>query len=352
MNIKRIPHLLLSLVWLPLFAISAVAQLSNEQLSQKLAPAVVLILTGQGSGQLQATGSGFILKEDGVILTAFHLIKDAREVQVRLKSGEVYDQVELLGIDRRRDVAALRVRAKGLPVLSVADAEAAQVGEKIFTMSNAGALSWSASDGILSSIRMADDIPAAGTGFKVLQFTAPVSAGSSGAPIVDAQGRALGIIIASSRGQSLNFAIPVNNVAGLADVASGTPLGDGSSLRLPVKTESLTSAVIAETNADEQLRGARTLRIYSRTEFFSESQLENKLINHTDFKAMNLKLLDDYKGGDFTYKITDTRTNVILATGKVAAWDSVTAAPELAKQIIKKLQTPRPKPTPTSAKTK
>ncbi|MBS1812689.1 MAG: serine protease [Acidobacteria bacterium] len=350
-----------SCVTLPVFS-----QVSNEQLASKVSPSVVYLLTGEGGGRLQATGSGFIVKENGVLLTAYHLIKNAREVQVRLKSGEVFDKVELLGYDERRDVAALRIQAQGLTALPLANADAAQIGEKVFVISNPATLTWSASDGILSAIRMADEVPTAGAGYKILQFTAPVSAGSSGAPVVDAQGRALGIITSSQSGQNLNFAIPVQSVAGLAAATNGTALGAGTFLRPPTKAEAPASAAIANTIPEDQLRGAKTIRIRSNTEFFSASQLETKLINMPEFKALKLLLIDDYRGGDlvievdrplftfdFTYKVTDTRTSVILASGKVTAWDSVTAAPELAKQIVKKLQAPRANAEPgTQAKNK
>ncbi len=354
MSAKFFIHRFLNLTLLSVFALFVFAQTSNEQIVSKVSPAVVFILTGEGGGRLQSTGSGFIVKENGVLLTAYHLIKDAREVQVRLKSGEVFDKVELLGYDERRDVAALRIQAKGLPVLPLANAETAQIGEKVFVISNPSALTWSASDGILSAIRLADVVPTAGTGYNVMQFTAPVSAGSSGAPVVDAQGRVLGIVVFSRYGESLNFAIPVNSVAGLADATSGTPFGAGTFLRPPVKAEAPASAAIASVVAEDELRGAKTLRVSSNTEFFASSQLETALMNKPEFKALKLLIIDDYKGADlrievdrplftfdFTYKITDTRTNVILASGKVGAWDSVAATPELTNQIVKRLQAAR-----------
>ena len=335
------------------------SQPTNEQIFTRISPSVVYILTGNGNGQLQSTGFGFVVKENGVLLTAYHLIKDAREVQVRLKSGEVYDQVELLGFDSRRDIAALRIRAKGLPVLQLVDPDSKQIGEKVFVISNPLNLTWSASDGILSAIRMADEVPEAGTGYKLIQFTAPVSQGSSGAPVVDSQGRVLGIVIASKGGQATNLAIPSMSVAGLAEVAIGTPFGDGSALRKPVKVESPTSAVIAKIVPEEKLREAVTLRVYSSTDFYDSSQLEAALMSKQEFKDLKLLLIDGTPAGDlvieisrpmftfdFTYKITDNRTKVIVAAGKVGAWDSVTATPELANQIVKKLKAARETPQP------
>ena len=91
--------------------------LSGDQVVERVSPSAVSILVGKGDGQVAGVASGVIIRSDGVILTANHVVKGMREVQVRLKSGEIYDQVELLASDERRDVAALRVSATGLPVL-------------------------------------------------------------------------------------------------------------------------------------------------------------------------------------------------------------------------------------------
>ena len=96
-----------------LFAVglcSAMAQttepaLSGDQVVDRVSPAVVLILVSSGDGQVSGIGSGLIVRSDGIVLTANHVVKGMREVQVRLKSGDVYDRVELIAADERRDVA-------------------------------------------------------------------------------------------------------------------------------------------------------------------------------------------------------------------------------------------------------
>jgi S1-C subfamily serine protease len=90
--------------------------LSGDQVVERVSPSAVSILVGKGDGQVAGVASGVIVRSDGVILTANHVVKGMREVQVRLKSGEIYDQVELIASDERRDVAALRIPATGLPV--------------------------------------------------------------------------------------------------------------------------------------------------------------------------------------------------------------------------------------------
>src|SRR5499425_3138661 len=87
--------------------------LSGDQVVDRVSPSAVSILVGKGDGQLAGLASGVIVRSDGVILTANHVVKGMSEVQVRLKSGEVYDQVALIASDERRDVAALRIPAAG-----------------------------------------------------------------------------------------------------------------------------------------------------------------------------------------------------------------------------------------------
>ena len=353
-----------------LYAISGVALLcavgyaqtnyTSEQLIARVAPATVMILTGEGAGRLTATGSGVIVRESGVLLTAYHVIKGAQEVQVKLKSGEVFDHVELLAVDERRDVAALRIAAKGLPVLPTAEAE---VGERVYVVSNPAGLAWTAADGLLSAIRLSDEVVGAGSGHKLLQFSAPVSPGSSGGLLVNAHGRLLGIIVASKGGQSLNFAVPINSVAGLADTTNGTPLGSGKALQLPPPPAPNTSAAIANTDVSERMRAIKAIYIHSRTSYCNTAQLLNELQKRPEFAAWKILLVNDSSLADaaleidrplftfiYTFELTDNRTSVILASGKLTAWDGNTAAPGLAKEIVKRLKAARPLPEMSKAK--
>lgn len=86
---------------------SAAPALSGDQIVDKASPAVVLILAGPGDGRVAAIGSGLIVRSDGVVLTANHVVKGMRELQVRLKNGDIYAQVD------RRDLAR-RCRSLGM----------------------------------------------------------------------------------------------------------------------------------------------------------------------------------------------------------------------------------------------
>ncbi|HEY0547690.1 MAG TPA: trypsin-like peptidase domain-containing protein [Pyrinomonadaceae bacterium] len=342
------------------------APLTSEQIAERSSASVVLILTGMGGGRLEKAGTGLIVRPDGVILTAYHLIKDAREVQVRLKNGEAYDKVQLIASDERRDVAALRISATNLPLLPIGETDNAPVGERVYAISNPKLLAWTASDGILSAIRLADDVPGAGSGYRLLQFTAPVSEGSSGGVLIDDRGSALGLIVASAGGQNLNFAVPLNSVMGLANAGGGSPLGDGGALSLPQPVRPPNSAAIAKADPAEMLRTAQTIFITSNTSYFESVQLQNALSKRTEFTAWKLLVVDGWEAGKLadilievdrpiftytlTYKIKDQKTSVILATGKVTAFDGNLAAPELAREIIKRLKAVRPLPAAPETK--
>jgi hypothetical protein len=325
------------------------AQPSSEQIIARVSPSVAIILTGEGAGRLSGVGSGVIVRSDGILLTAYHVIKDAKEVQVRLKSGETYDHVELVGVDQRRDVAALRIPAIDLPAVSPAPTSQAQAGEPVYVVSNPSGLSWSASAGILSAVRPVSEVAPERSGYSVLQFTAPVSPGSSGGVVVDSKGRALGIVVFSEQGQGLNFAVPIQNVFDLAEQSASQPtqLPSGSNLHLPKPAEPPSSASLAHENPASMLRNARTVFIHSRTVWFTPAALEKDLMKQKQFESWGLEIVRDPKLADlnievdrplwtytFTVTVMDTRTSMLLGSDKVTAASGDSAAHGLAKKVV------------------
>ena len=148
--------------------------LSTDQMVDKAYPSVALVLAGRAPGQVASTlGAAVVVHSNGILLTAYHVVKDAYSLQVRFKTGEVFDQVQLLGVDTRRDIAAIRISAAALPVLPIAIAAQAKAGDPVAVVSHPSSLQWSASAGIVSAYRLADEVPGAGTGYRLIQFTAP-----------------------------------------------------------------------------------------------------------------------------------------------------------------------------------
>lgn len=361
---------------------------SPEEVVSRVSPSVVLILVGQNGSEASGLGSGLIVQPEGIILTSYHLVQDAKQMQIRLKNGEVFDNVELLGFDVRRDIAALRIATHGLPTLRIAKAEEAKPGEAVYVVSHPGSLSWTASSGILSAIRLADEVPGAGSGYRLLQFTAAISPGSSGGALVDGQGQALGIVVGATEGQNLNFAVPIESVLGLSRAQQAKAYASGSDLKLPEKPkpaaaasaatppqESKPEVTPAPTNqavSEDPLdiaRNARTIYIRAKPggawSGFPAEPLEKKLLENKEFLSMGLVIVNHPQGADLqillerptmswdcTYRMTHPATGMVLGAGKDIAWDCIRAAPAIADQIVKRLKQLRAEKAPEAGAVK
>jgi len=385
------------LISVPLLAAIAVGQqtASNpastpEDIVERSGSSVVLVIAR--SAQEQAVyATGVVGRSDGIILTAYHAIKDAREAQVRLKNGEIFDQVELIAFDARRDVAAVRIPAVGLPTLPMGNLADARAGQPVFVISNPAGLSWSASSGIVSSVRMADEVAGAGSGYRILQFSAPISSGSSGGVVLDAQGRALGLVVGTvTGGQNSNFAVPLESIAGLANGKGASPLGSGTSLRLPqtqeVKTASVPtrdpaplptrqpeafqgtqiavqpinpsgselSEVITAHDPNEILRKFRSMYVISKTVYAKPEVIQSALQREPALAAWGIVLVSDPQIADlrltidrplFTFtwtgELAHQNSGIILDTTRVKGASDGDIAPKLAHALVEKIASAR-----------
>ncbi len=330
-------------------SISAQAPPSDAALFAHAKAATVVILSGEGAGRLRALGTGVLIRHDGTILTALHVVKGAAEVQVRLANGDVFDRVDMLGADERRDVAALKISATAVPFLPPSTQAEQPVGEAVYAMTNASGLDWSATKGILSAVRPAAEIQGAGSGYTLLQFTAPIAPGSSGSALLDGSGNVLGII--TSGLANAGFAVPVNSVLGLVDSGRRTALGNGAALQLPAQKQNespQSSAAVADLKPRDLLRRAKTLYLHSKTSFLTIDTLERALLKQKEWPELGLVIVGDPKLADvvieidrplFTYVhtfvMTDQKTSVILGAGKDTAFDGTIASGFLAKDIVK-----------------
>lgn len=344
---------------LPVTAQQATSSPDTRSIFENAKAATVIILSGEGAGRLNSISTGVIISKDGVLFTALHAIKGAAEVQVRLANGEVFDQVELLGSDERRDVAALKISATGLPALAPGSTATLAQGDPVYAVTNAGGLNWSATEGILSAIRPAGEVPGAGSGFRLLQFSAPVAPGSSGGALIDRSGSLIGIIT-SGKG-SAGFAIPIESVLGLSDSGHRVALGSGASLQLPAKLAAdvpQSSAAIAGADPNQMLRNAKAIYIHSKTSFLTVDTLDRALVLQKDWPVLGLTLVQDKRVADLlieidrplftyvhTFVIVDKRTSIILGSGKVTAFDGTIASGGLAKDIVKIFSAARLPPT-------
>ena len=174
--------------------------------------------------ETSGAGSGFIISQDGYIVTNYHVIDGATAIKVTLNNGETYD-AKLVGGEELNDVAVLKIDGiTGLKPVVLGDSDDLVVGETVCTIGNAlGTLSFSLTSGAVSatgrSVTMSD-----GTVMNMIQTDCTINSGNSGGPLFDSYGRVVGITSAklSNNGQSsqatiegIGFAIPINDVIGI-----------------------------------------------------------------------------------------------------------------------------------------
>jgi S1-C subfamily serine protease len=160
----------------------------------------------------EGQGSGFIIDKDGHILTNYHVIADARQIEVTLHNRKKY-RATIVGTDRSHDLAVVQIKAPDLTPMVLGDSGNLQVGQKVYAIGNPFGLAGTLTRGIVSSIRSVKE-PDGMTIDEAIQTDASINPGNSGGPLLNLRGDVIGIntMIASSVGQSagIGFAIPIN----------------------------------------------------------------------------------------------------------------------------------------------
>ena len=164
-----------------------------------------------GRFRRQASGSGFIIRDDGVILTNNHVVENAKEITVTLTDKREFS-AKVLGRDPKTDLAVLKIEPKGnLPAAKLGDSDALQVGDWVMAIGNPFGLSNTVTAGIVSAKGRAIG---AGPYDDFIQTDAPINPGNSGGPLFNEQGEVVGInsaIFSQSGGNiGIGFAVPIN----------------------------------------------------------------------------------------------------------------------------------------------
>lgn len=162
-------------------------------------------------------GSGVIVSSDGVIVTNFHVIDVADEIKVAIGDEKKEYDAKVIGKDQLTDVAVIKIDAKNLPAMPLADSSRVEVGDVVLALGNPFALGQTVTMGIVSALSRNLPIQEAGdTLNSFIQTDAAINPGNSGGPLVDTQGRMVGLnsAIYSRTGgyQGIGFAIPANMV--------------------------------------------------------------------------------------------------------------------------------------------
>ena len=201
-------HLSTLLTLLPLicFCSGVAYSQSPQSIAQEMAASTVILEITQHNGR-RTHGTGFFIGA-GLIATNAHVIDNAAKATARLVQTQHTMHIEgYIAIDTDTDLAVLKAAHTEAPALTLGNSDTIRIGDLIYTLGNPSGLEGTFSEGRISNLLIG--IP--GIQGKVIQFTAPISGGSSGGAIVNQTGEVIGIASQTRHdGQNLNFAIPSN----------------------------------------------------------------------------------------------------------------------------------------------
>jgi S1-C subfamily serine protease len=198
----------------------------NVSVYKKALPSVVNITSTAmafdffyGAVPQQGMGSGFLIDSEGHILTNFHVVENARQLEVTTSDKKKY-KAQIVGTDPAHDLAVIQIPTKTVPQALIGDSKTLIVGQKVFAIGNPFGLSGTMTRGIISSIRSVRGP----RGFidEAIQTDAAINPGNSGGPLLNSRGEVIGInsmILTGGVEQSagIGFAIPINTAKSVLD---------------------------------------------------------------------------------------------------------------------------------------
>lgn len=181
------------------------------ELAKKVKPALVSIEPAGRDGEIAGVGTGFVIAAEGLIATNMHVIGEARPLRVSLPDGGKLEVTAIHAWNREKDLAILRVGAQGLKTLELGDSSKLSQGDYVAAMGNPLGLRYSVVEGVVSAMRELE-------GQKVIQLAMPVERGNSGGPLLDRDGKVVGIVsMKSALTENLGFAVPVDELRTLLE---------------------------------------------------------------------------------------------------------------------------------------
>lgn len=241
---------------------STPAQLTAADIYEQVAPSLCSVVATDGTGAEAALGSGFVVSENGDVVTNAHVVLSRPDIV--LKCGEKTGQATgIRRLSRKRDLVQLSTSLGATRSARIAKGIQVKPGEPVYALGSPQGLEGTISSGIVSALR---DVG----GVRYLQISAPISHGSSGGPVVNGRGQVVGIATASlESGQSLNFAVAIAELLGIPLLnesltellhRDSQPLEDGYDTPVGSSRSGDSEYAEAETSQDENGSPARLLK--------------------------------------------------------------------------------------------
>ena len=217
--------------------------LTPSEAFEKVAPAVVIVsvngntFNGFYTEEVQGIGSGFIINEEGYILTNYHVIEDANEVTVTLSDGREV-KAKVVNYDQHQDIAMIKINEEGITVpgvVELGDSSVLRTGEEVLAIGTplSKEFNQTLTGGYVSAVNRNVET-STGVQVNLIQTDAAINPGNSGGPLINTKGEVIGINtlkIADSEVEGLGFAIPINEVKDRIEALSKPILNLGVSIR-------------------------------------------------------------------------------------------------------------------------
>lgn len=192
--------------------------MAPQAIYSKVLPSMVSVTVEKSDGSGYGAGSGVIMREDGYILTNYHVIEKAADITVMLLADDSIHEASLVGYDEEYDIALLKIEAQGLAAAQFSDSDDLKVGDTAYAIGNPlGYLYGTMTEGIISALTRG--VTVGGYDMTLIQTSAALNSGNSGGALVNAAGQVVGITVAKISGQTggvqvegLAFAIPITDV--------------------------------------------------------------------------------------------------------------------------------------------
>ncbi len=192
--------------------------LTVEELAENAKESVVSVSFAGRDGQQAGLGTGFVIASDGLVATNMHVIGEARPITVQFSNGKQFEVKEVYATDRQMDLAVLKIDAKDLIPLPLAEPDSLKQGAEVIVLGNPQGLRYSVVKGVNSGTREIDGKP-------MIQLAIPIEPGNSGGPVLDSQGRVQGIVtLKSAVTRNLGYAVNISALKVLLEKPNPVPI--------------------------------------------------------------------------------------------------------------------------------
>jgi len=191
-----------------------------QSLVAKVQPSVVVVTVGDRDGRTLGVGSGVIVREDGLIATNLHVLGEGRPLTVRLFDKREFPVTQIYAHEKSQDLALIKIEADKLPALELGDSDDLQQGQPTVAFGNPQGLEHSVVTGIVSALRSDVD------GMNMIQLAIPIERGNSGGPVVDSDGKVVGLLTLKSLvTENLGYAVAINSLKPLLEKPNPIAMG-------------------------------------------------------------------------------------------------------------------------------